>query len=159
MNGGWVDFPRPKTEVDRRCPLWPETLEALRAALENRPKANGPSDAGCVFLTCFGVRWVRLNEHEDPAKRTRIDSTAQGFRKVLKKLEINGKRGFYALRHTFETVAGESRDQVSVDHIMGHSDSSMAATYRHHISDQRLQDVVNVVRAWLWPRDDEGDSR
>ena len=65
--------------------------------------------------------------------------------------DINGNRAFYSLRHTFETQAGESRDQPAVDLVMGHSDSSMAANYRHGISDQRLQDVVNVVRSWLWP--------
>src|SRR5262249_49479185 len=29
LERGWVNFPRPKTEVARRCPLWPETVEAL----------------------------------------------------------------------------------------------------------------------------------
>ena len=43
------------------------------------------------------------------------------------------------LRHVFETIGGESRDQVAVDHIMGHADQSMAAHYRERISDERLQ--------------------
>ena len=29
--------------------------------------------------------------------------------------------GFYALRHTFETVGGDGRDQIAVDFIMGHA--------------------------------------
>src|SRR5262249_22077008 len=37
LNGRWVDFPRPKTAVARRCPLWPETVTALREAMESRP--------------------------------------------------------------------------------------------------------------------------
>lgn len=69
-------------------------------------------------------------------------------------LDINGGRGFYALRHTFETIGGESRDQVAVNAIMGHVDSSMAGVYRERISDERLQSVVETVRQWLWP--DEG---
>ena len=58
--------------------------------------------------------------------------------------------GFYTLRHIFETVAGGSRDQVAVNAIMGHADSSMAATYREHIDDERLQAVVDHVRTWLF---------
>jgi hypothetical protein len=36
---------------------------------------------------------------------------------------------------------------------MGHADASMAAHYRERIEDQRLVDVVNHVRAWLFRRD------
>ncbi len=36
LDGGWVRFPRPKTGVERWAPLWPETVEALRAVLESR---------------------------------------------------------------------------------------------------------------------------
>src|SRR5262245_58915923 len=36
--GGWVNFPRPKTAVPRRCPLWSETVAALRAWLRRRPE-------------------------------------------------------------------------------------------------------------------------
>jgi len=32
LDGGWVNYPRPKTEVDRRCPLWPETVGAACVA-------------------------------------------------------------------------------------------------------------------------------
>ena len=35
---------------------------------------------------------------------------------------------FCALRHTFETIGGESRDQVAVD-AMGHSRDDMASVY------------------------------
>ena len=47
---------------------------------------------------------------------------------MLKRLKINGRNGlgYYTLRHKFETVAGESKDQVAVNAIMGHVDNSMA---------------------------------
>jgi integrase len=69
---------------------------------------------------------------------------------VLKKLNINGRRNFYALRHTFEAVGGETHDQVAVNAIMGHVDDSMAATYRERISDERLAAVAEHVRRWLF---------
>ena len=58
--------------------------------------------------------------------------------------------GFYTHRHCFETVAGECRDQVAVDAVMGHSDASVAANYRHGVSDDRLRDAVNTVHRWLF---------
>ena len=48
------------------------------------------------------------------------------MRKLLDSRGINGSRNFYALRHTFETVGGEAKDQVAVDHIMGHARDDMA---------------------------------
>jgi hypothetical protein len=58
---------------------------------------------------------------------------------------------FYALRHTFETIGGDTRDQVAVDFIMGHSRGDMASDYRERISDGRLKAVTDHVRAWLYP--------
>jgi hypothetical protein len=34
FDNGWIEFPRPKTGIERRCQLWPETVEALREATE-----------------------------------------------------------------------------------------------------------------------------
>jgi integrase len=70
----------------------------------------------------------------------------------LDKLELHRRGlGFYALRHTFETIGGEFRDQVAVNAIMGHVDASMAAVYRERISDGRLKAVVYHVYSWLYP--------
>lgn len=151
LESGWLDFPLPKTGVERRCPLWPETIEALSEAIEQRPEPRRETDADLVFVTKYGNRWVRLTEKEDAKDRTPIDSVSLQFRKLMNKLGLEGRRAFYALRHTFETVAGESRDQVAVNAIMGHVDSSMAAVYRERISGERLQAVVDVVHDWLWP--------
>src|SRR5262249_20229049 len=38
LDRGWLDYPRPKTGVPRRVPLWPETVEAVRLALAERPE-------------------------------------------------------------------------------------------------------------------------
>lgn len=71
------------------------------------------------------------------------------FKQTLDRCKIT-KGGFYWLRHTFETVAGGSKDQVSVNAIMGHVDQSMAAVYREEIEFSRLLQVSNHVRAWLF---------
>jgi integrase len=160
LDGGWVDFPRPKTAIERRCPLWPETILAVREALKLRPKAKQRGHDNLVFVTKYGQPWTKLTSDNPVAKEFRklldsIDaSTTNDAKKRKSKPPAKIHRpglGFYALRHAFETIGGESRDQVAVNHIMGHADHSMAGVYRERISDERLRDVVNVVRSWLFP--------
>jgi integrase len=142
LDGGWVNFPRPKTAVERRCPLWPETVTALRQAIAKRVKPRLPEHNDLVFLTSYGNPWTRVIAGCEVSKRMSVR---------LKKLGLyRPGLGFYALRHTFETIAGESRDQVAVNHIMGHADQSMAGVYRERISDERLQAVSDTVRSWLF---------
>ena len=89
------------------------------------------------------------------------------FRRVLTKLRKtnqfhnNGRSdlGFYAFRHTFETIAQRAGNQVATDAIMGHSDSSMAARYREEVHKPHLQAVVNVVHDWLFPPAAEGGEQ
>jgi integrase len=170
LETGWVTFPRPKTEIPRRIPLWPETIAALKEALAIRPAPTDPSGRGLCFLTRLGRPWVRIQEKK-PKEKTEGDAQADGekepgpeasipinaisgqFGKLLRALKINGRvgRGFYTFRHCVETHAGECKDQVAVDAIMGHVDSSMAANYRQRISDERLRAAVDTVRAWLFP--------
>ena len=157
LKTGWLNFPRPKTGVDRRIPLWDETVAALRDVLANRREPADPADANCVFLTRFGQRWVResMVESSKFGKITVVEKSSNQLSKTFGALlDTLGLRrrgiGFYALRHTFETIAGGSRDQVAVDAIMGHSDLSMAATYRHGLEDSRLRDVVEHVHDWLF---------
>jgi integrase len=152
LDVGWVDFPRPKTGVERRCQLWPVTVDTLREAINARPAPADEADADQTFLTKYGNRWVRTVKTEDEKKRGMvIDSVAQEFGKVLGHLGLR-RRGlnFYALRHTFETIAGESRDQVAVNAIMGHVDNTMAGVYRERISDERLHAVTDCIHHWLF---------
>lgn len=151
LESGWVDFPRVKTEIPRRIPLWPQTVEALRESLERRPKPADEESAGLAFLTPRGNPWVRYFETTDKPGAVKNTVTTE-FSKLMKSLGINGRRGlgFYTLRHCFETVGGESRDQVAVDAIMGHVDPSMGGNYRHGISDDRLRAVTETVRDWLF---------
>jgi integrase len=144
LDGGWLDFARPKTGIPRRVPLWPETVEAVKEALAKRPAPRHPRDAGLVFMTAYGRPWAR-DTSDSPLSRQ--------FSRLLRRLKIDGRRGlnFYGLRHTFRTVADESRDQPACDYLMGHSRDDMASAYRERISDARLREVAEYVRRWLFP--------
>src|SRR5262249_7045853 len=57
LEGGWIAFPRPKTGIERRCPLWPETVEALKSALADRPTPKDGANSDLVFLTKCRRPW------------------------------------------------------------------------------------------------------
>jgi integrase len=148
LDGAVIDFPRPKTGIARRAPLWPETVGAIRSASASRPEPRDPVHAGLVFVTKYGLPWAK------DSKKGADQTLAKEFGKLLRSLRINGRKGlgFYTLRHTFRTVADESKDQPAVDFIMGHEVPHMSAVYRETISDKRLKAVTNHVRAWLFPK-------
>lgn len=146
LNTGWIDYPRPKTGIERRCRPWPETMQAVREAIAERPTPKDEADARLAFITKYGHRWVKANKTGTPD-----DAVGKEFTKPFKSLDLKRKGvSFYALRHTFETIAGETRDQVAVNAITGHVDSSMAGVYRERISDERLRAVVDTVHQWLF---------
>lgn len=134
LEAGWIDFPRPKTEVDRLCPLWPETVKALRLSLDARSLLS--DSLSPMFFLDGGKPW-----RNDQAQLSKY------FTAVRRRALPDG--GFYWLRHTFETVAGGAKDQVAVNAIMGHVDNSMAAVYREEISPLRLKAASDHVRDWL----------
>jgi integrase len=49
-----IDFPRPKTGIPCRCPLWQETIQAIKEVLAKRPTPKSEEDAGLVFITKYG---------------------------------------------------------------------------------------------------------
>ncbi|QJW92583.1 hypothetical protein FTUN_0080 [Frigoriglobus tundricola] len=63
---GEIDFPRPKTDIARRCPLWPETVAALRAGWATRPKPCDFSECGRVCLTARGSASASRSESYSP---------------------------------------------------------------------------------------------
>jgi integrase len=138
FRNGWIDYPRPKTGINRRCSLWPETATALREVIANRKSPKKDADKGLLFITQRGQAW------------TGIAAITHEMGKLLKALGINSHRNFYTLRHTFRTIADESKDQPAIDHIMGHARDDMASVYRERISDDRLMAVSDHVRKWLF---------
>jgi integrase len=143
LDTGWLDYPRPKTGMQRRCPLWPETVEALHEALAGRPAPKKPDHFGLAFITKYGLSWAKDTPDSPVTKETK---------KLLESLGINGRKrlGFYSLRHTFRTVADEAKDQPAADFIMGHEVPHMSSVYRETISDRRLRAVADHVRTWLF---------
>jgi integrase len=132
----WLHFPRPKTGVVRRAPIWPVTLSATWEAVESTPvvkclqrgtqavfrRATGP--VGKVY---FVNRFRRIAE------------AAGVYRKQV---------GLLGLRRSFATIAGETGDQAAVDTIMGHARRDMASVYRQGVSDLRLLRCTDMVHRW-----------
>lgn len=144
LKTGWLNFPRPKTGVDRRCWLWPETIAAIKAAIEQRPAHKDDANAALVFVTAQGHSW-----HKD----TPDSPVSKEFTKLLKAAGYHRPGlGFYTLRHVFATVAGDTLDQAAIDCVMGHAPpkDDMRARYRQEVSDERIKRVGKYVRAWLF---------
>ncbi len=145
LKSGWLIYPRPKTGVPRRAKLWPETIAALETVLGKRPQPKDPEDADLVFITKMGHGWSKTKAGNNPVSFM--------FKKLLKACDLYRPRvGFYSLRRTFETVAGETLDQPVVDLVMGHIPhaNDMAARYRQRINDDRLERVAEHVREWIF---------
>jgi integrase len=142
LAGGWVTFPRPKTAVARRCPLWPETIAALRDWMTVRPTPKAKDHAGLVFTTQRGLSWYKDTPDNPISKETR---------KLLDELGIGGLRNFYALRHTFQSIGDGAGDFLAVRSIMGYADGQdIAGHYRERMADERLRKVTEHVRVWLF---------
>jgi integrase len=147
LEGAWLSYPRPKTGIARKCPLWKETIEALREWLTIRPD----HDSDIVFVTKYGGTFARTEGQATPKSSWADSPLSKQMRKLLDKLGINGHRNFYALRHSFQTVGDDSRDFIAVRKIMGHAmDEDIADVYREKISDDRLRAVAEHVRGWLF---------
>ena len=131
---GLIEHTREKTEVERGCPLWPETIEALTIWIDRRPATK----SNLAFVLVDGRPLSTTNA--DVAKRFRAVRDMAGI----------GEGGFSWFRKTFATYASECGDQVAVNFIMGHVDQTTPGIYRQLVRDKRLQKVVDTVRNWLF---------
>lgn len=142
IQNGWLNYPRPKTMIERRFPLWAETITAIEEARQTKRP-----DLEFVFVTKYAEPWYRSNVDDPLAKE---------FYKLCIECKLHKKgRGFYSLRHQFRTIADGCRDSVAIDRVMGHADSTMGAGYREWLDDARLQAVVDYVRQWCLPMFDK----
>jgi integrase len=142
LAGGWGMHPRPKTGVERRCKLWPETVKAIQEVLNDRKPPTDEAYANILFITKYGRPWA--NGSYEIAVTHEMD-------KFLRTLKVKRSgMSFNTLRHTHRTIADGSRDQKACDYIMGHYDTSMAGHYIERIDDERLTAVAEHVRTWLF---------
>ena len=144
LDAGWLDYPRSKTGVGRTCPLWPETVQALRAAIDSRPTPKNPKHEDRVFITKYGRSWEATEKDRPVSKEmTKVLKTAGVARPGL---------NFYALRHTLQTIGQQTLDKDAVRWIMGHAEDAgdMGAVYNEEgPSEERLRRVTEHVREWL----------
>jgi integrase len=142
-----------KTGVDRACPLWPETVAALKKY--QRPHTAEPS---LMFVTeKLGNRWAWeapvVNEAGRVVGVIHRDPLGQAFREIEKLAGVK-VRGFYTLRHTFRTIAEGTGDTNAIRAIMGQAFSAMDDFYLHLDQrpdyQRRLRKVTEAVRAWVF---------
>ncbi len=116
LASGWLTYPRPKTgDQMLLLAMARKTAKAIKAAIAIRPEPpRTPRILAWHSLRNMLRGWTRMNDNG-----TVVCGVTQQFRKLLKSSGINGERGFYCLRRGFETIGGDSRDQVAVDFVMG----------------------------------------
>ncbi len=145
IKGEWLDYVRGKTGVQRRAWLWPETREAVAAAMQASGPAENPEDDGLAFRTSYGGRWIVMY------KGTPDDRLSEQFRTLMKRAKLDGRGlSFYRLRHLHRTLTDECLDWPAANAVMGHADQTMAGVYRERVSDERIRRVCEHVRCWLF---------
>lgn len=156
LKAGTVTFPRPKTGAPRRAVLWQETIAAIEAAIAICPTPKDEADAGLVFITKYGRRWVR---YRPPSPRSEygcwVNSVGLEFGKVMDKAKLTLPGvGFYSLRHTYRTVVDALPDRAAIDLTMGHveADGDMRQHYVESLEDARLRKLTAHVHKWLFGR-------
>ena len=58
LKTGWMKYPRSKTAIMRKIPLWPETVEAIREVIAHRPARKTTTDAKLIFIGSRGENYV-----------------------------------------------------------------------------------------------------
>lgn len=161
-----IHFPRGKTGIERFCPMWPETVAAMKAYV--RPSQAMPE---LFFITRFGKPYVSIKTHtvkvgedEQIVRVTRTDSVLKEF-VIAQRMAVGGKsrhevmgdkwegaRGFYVLRHMFRSVAESTGKTNAIRLIMGHAFPGMDEYYLHaRVGGYRdLKVVTERVRRWLF---------
>jgi integrase len=146
LKTGWLNFPRPKTGIDRRVPLWTETVQAIRDYLKIRRRPRDEADSGMLFIN---QRGQAMTVTKNSSWRVSGEMARLLQELYLHQLGV----GFYALRHTFATVGGGAKDRIAVKALLGHVSSDVLGEfYEEELEDgdRRLLAVTDYVRNWLF---------
>ena len=139
IKSGQLEYPRAKTHFLRVTPLWPETIEAIKAAIKDRAKLKRPE----LFLDSLGKPYSNLSGY---------DLISQTFYRYLKRMNLyKAGKNFGAIRTTFSNVGKEVGDDLALKALMGHSDgSTLYENYADGVYVERLRKITNHVRRWLF---------
>jgi integrase len=129
-------------------PLWPETTDAIKAAIAKRCEPKDETAKKLIFIGARGESYVCSNGYR----------VCQEFVRGLALAKVT-RRGFYCLRHVFQTIGEGAHDLAAVQSLMGHAPASndMNAAYRERVDDARLKAVTDHVRKWLFSEKTEGE--
>jgi len=142
LSAATITYPRPKSGIDRKAYLWPQTVKAVEQAISKRPEAKDKADADRVFITRYGNAW-NGDTTDNPITKE--------FSKMLASMGTRRKgMSFYALRHTFRTAVDSLPDQRAIDRVMGHVSQHISAAYVEFIDDARLKAVADHIHRWLF---------
>lgn len=147
LDAGIVEFPRPKSGIERKTVLMPETVFYLRRYLAVRPQPSiEMGDAEPLFLRDDGLAFNQRiadeaaeREEAEPV-RANHTSSLSGYWRAATGLPTKG------LRTTFATNADDAEDQRAVDVVMGHAAKTVRQKhYVKHFDPQRLRKIVEHV--------------
>jgi integrase len=126
LKGEFLEFPRPKTGIQRRCWLPQAARDAVKAIADGTHVFNGRVWNRHVF--------------------------ARQFKKLCEDCGIyqKGRTEPYSLRRTLETVAKNADvNQSVIDRVMGHERPDMAEIYNQAVFDKQLRKLGEFVESWL----------
>ena len=137
-----INFPRPKSGVERNLPLWAITVQALMAINQINER---------VFNTKQGNSYVRVTQKissDGVQQSVFANAITKEFSKLLIKAKISVEKGtgFYTLRRTAATLAAQSGDPFAVQRLLGHADLKMASTYVQDVSEQTDRVINNTCQ-------------
>lgn len=120
FTGQFIDRRRSKTGVRARHKLWPMTVALLKKELD------GDAQDDLAFRTASGTPLVTSELRDGKLKRS--DTVKCQFWRLMRKVKLDGGRGFYSLRKTGASQI-ERIDPAVTEMYLAHSERGMKRNY------------------------------